>query len=302
MPRLIASKPTFPVRPAESFRATAPVLLALIACALANPARAADARRAVPDGTLTYAITVAGHAEQGRHGSDHYVAVTIDHRLQARWRLHGGASNGNMAAPAQGSAMQQLSRSLEACGDDQACAMKIAMRMSGTQRAALQQEGQQQIDAVGRNTMWTWAVGLPCTLSGRVADDEQRHATVVDDAQEGGGAPVKVRTHITRSGERTLDCASEQVSDVPSLEADPAAHHYTLTLPTFAVQVAVSGDHESTHGEVRFDATTLAKQPLGALDRPQHGSRVFASELTRYGLKIPVKTTLSWQFVPDARR
>jgi hypothetical protein len=294
-------------RPTRRTRPSRLPLAAAALCLLAAlpAARAADIHRKVPGGTLTYTVELAGQTETGKAGTQHYSLSRIHRHYEATVRLHGKVANGTADPIAQDSPLDRMQKAAEACGEDQACLMRVALGMRGEQDALKSQMGK-MAGVVGRATVWTPDQKAACHAVGRV-DDSQELAEV----DTGEGYAQSFHDRGTLKGEQRIDCAhGVSEYDGPRLFADPAKKTYELTLPPFEIAATATSDaagFETHEKRVRCPQIKLTGLPLGDLRASQTGRKELPALFTEDGPvfsaapSVEVRAVVTWTFRPDAR-
>ena len=164
--------------------------------------------------------------------------------------------------------------------------------------AALRQQGDATVEAIGRDTLWSQRA--PCHKIGDVKSSEHMISQDI-----GEGYSEKVDGHDTRIGH--IDNACDDQTDVAILRVDARAGTYSLKLPSFSIPTDVPG--QANRGNMRLDLGApeiTIKGQRYVEGKPLRGSKTFARLITvedtpvwnRTG-NIPMKAVVTWEFMPD---
>jgi hypothetical protein len=283
---------------------TAPFRSAVLAGAttlfLCTTAFAADLDRKIVDGTLTYRIVMDGRGGEPPKFPMLHDAAELNRSFEVTTHLHGVVSTADPGAPAAGSTMDKLQKQLEACGDDQACGMAIAMKMMKSPKAMadMQSEGDRLLAGVGRDTVWG-EDGHFCHRKGKVHSFEEMTSQDI-----GEGYSETVHGKGVRSGSVDDDCPDRR--EVARIELDGTKNLYTLVLPAFSIPTELDDKTRGvTRANVGGPAITIKGQRYAAgqvlRGKKTYDALVYVDDTPVYNrtVHIPMHAVLTWAFTPD---
>ena len=254
------------------------------------------ALRKVPGGTLTWLVTYKGNGTT--ETSEHKEAATLSRQMEGRAHMVGSAGNPrkHIARP-----LDDISKAMDACGDDTACQQAAAMRAVARM--------QQNPDAIERGMENAQAEYQRDTIWG--ADSCTAKAKADDKAVWSGMTSEGFNTGVaTRRGGQALEDCTVQIEegDVrPSLVADDASKTYQLALPPGEIRVTgtLAGRVEPTPRRVSFPPLLIKGIKYDSLDKPLSGSATVhmgaGKGIWSEGWAVPLTEEVSWTFTPDGK-
>lgn len=264
-----------------------------------DPASSGDdwpAQRKVPGGVLTWKVTYTGSATTAT--PEQKEVATLSRQMEGRAHMVGYAGNPrkHTARP-----LEDISKAMDACGDDAACQQAAAMRAMEQARqdpGAIERGLRNAQAEYQRDTVW----GADSCNAKAKADDKAVWSGMTSDGFNTGVA-------TRRGGQAIEDCTVQiKEGDVrPSLIADDASKTYELALPPGEIRVTgtLAGRVDPVPRRISFPPLLIQGVKYDSLDKTLSGTVTLhmgaGKGIWSEGWAVPLVEEVTWTFTPDAK-